>query len=985
MKRIATFIVTLFSLFSTGIPAIASPSFTVSAPASIEYSASSDGFAVSGISLSNAPSYVQVGLTLTDTNNVQVDAGDIFRVSVANQCLFDSSWTNSDTGGIVTISGDDSTNVIVSGNAADVESLVSQLWIYRQDSSFCSRGAAQGVGQNLLLRKLQVSAIESQPGLFWSPSTQHYYMLATQTTDDGMGQPTDDNGQVTDSSRYFVKWTTARAEAKATSINIGGNNHNGYLAAITTKDEFAFLNDNVTGGSGTLYPAWVGGSDAGTEGTWKWVDGPEAKQFGGDSLDHSVTTVVDPGGRTLLSPGDGYYIAFGEYQSWQHRAVLMRDSQGNVIRDSETGYLLALNTDDGNYCSAYYSDREQAWSDYVNYGPEIDTTPYGSTVRCELSQGWYWWGSHYVNLDPVVIDGNGNETSWVDNNIFYLANDGNYARDSGGNYLVSRIGTNDFSSSTAMVSNYDGATFWGQDSGYPPDVNYPDYCTGRGARGICIVNQQDTSGSWQSNNYYVYWSNGDRSNYANWNGTGSSYGDGAYSPQPDNASLNGIPGENALIINWCTRNASNYSNSSAVQETLYGNSDYHCTPGWNDLAGGAWGGASATYPNGYSYDTPNQIGTTDYVVEFCGYSDEASCASDPGTVAQVPFSFSSNEGCPQSASNALGVSFSAPNVDATELNSPTMVTETFDSIPTGWASDQMTKIGYMSGSTYIGSAGPIGGSGGTGSFPSAQNTYFTMPTTECYIGFWWSAGNAQNYVELMDSNNNVLASFSASDLVNALGSCPNSYCGNPNDGYQNGNELYAYVHLRLPSGFQKAHFFGTGFELDNISISVSIPDRSNGETNLSGPTQLTLDTPQVILVDPRASQVNIPGLRVSGDTTATVCFRQVADAEGNALDSSPTVGLSDDNSDPVTTQTINNDYVISGNTTDVESSASHLLSASVNGQRIVNSGPVFFKIFAVSGANPNSSTCDTGTSKIVEIRPIELDLSQTVDANFATH
>jgi hypothetical protein len=316
-----------------------------------------------------------------------------------------------------------------------------------------------------------------------------------------------------------------------------------------------------------------------------------------------------------------------------------------------------------------------------------------------------------------------------------------------------------------------------------------------------------------------------------------------------------------------------------------------------------------------------------------------------------------------------------------------MAVETFDNIPTGTMpqAGQMTNVGYLSGITGVYAATTVGGSGGVGNFPSAVDTWLTLPTTECYVGFWWSAGNADNHVDLLDANNNVLANFNAADLVTALGSCPNSYCGNPNDGYQVPNELFAFVHLRLPTGFQKVHFYGTGFELDNITTSISVPGRTGGETNLGGPIPMTLDVPSVVLVDPRASSVKFPGVRLSGDTSATLCFRQVADGSGTPLLVSPTARFGDGENDGLTKQTINDDFVASGATSDLQAASSNLASSAINASRLAHSGSVYFRVAAASGNAPNSSTCDAGTIKVVEVRPISLDVVSNLEAVLARH
>lgn len=66
-----------------------------------------------------------------------------------------------------------------------------------------------------------------------------------------------------------VTWADAAAGA-AGATHLGAAGH---LATLTSAGEWAFLVDVINPGG---MRAWLGGSDAGAEGQWNWVEGPEA-------------------------------------------------------------------------------------------------------------------------------------------------------------------------------------------------------------------------------------------------------------------------------------------------------------------------------------------------------------------------------------------------------------------------------------------------------------------------------------------------------------------------------------------------------------------------------------------------------------------------------------------------------------------------------------------------------------------------------------
>lgn len=72
-------------------------------------------------------------------------------------------------------------------------------------------------------------------------------------------------------------FATAQSAAEASSYN----GLQGYLATITSQAEQDFINGafSYLFGFGGTSTAWLGASDAATEGEWRWLGGPEAGQL----------------------------------------------------------------------------------------------------------------------------------------------------------------------------------------------------------------------------------------------------------------------------------------------------------------------------------------------------------------------------------------------------------------------------------------------------------------------------------------------------------------------------------------------------------------------------------------------------------------------------------------------------------------------------------------------------------------------------------
>jgi flagellin len=137
---------------------------------------------------------------------------------------------------------------------------------------------------------------------FLNPANQHYYQAISAT----------------------ATWGQARTLALGSSLF----GLNGYLATISDSSEQAFINTKLAGREG-----WIGASDQQIEGSWKWMDGPEAGSLFYQGTNGNVSGVTvngqfanwDPASAEPNNSGDedyAYIWANGKWNDFPGSAAL---------------------------------------------------------------------------------------------------------------------------------------------------------------------------------------------------------------------------------------------------------------------------------------------------------------------------------------------------------------------------------------------------------------------------------------------------------------------------------------------------------------------------------------------------------------------------------------------------------------------------------------------------------------------------------------
>jgi len=134
-----------------------------------------------------------------------------------------------------------------------------------------------------------------------------------------------------------ISWSAANTNASSPSNRLYGMT--GYLATITSSQENSFIASKLAG------VGWIGASDAATEGTWKWVTGPEA-------------------GTTFCTGNNPCSPVSSRYSNWN-------SGEPNNGGDEDYGHMI-FNTAIG---------PRGSWNDLPNAGGSGDYAPLGYIVE----------------------------------------------------------------------------------------------------------------------------------------------------------------------------------------------------------------------------------------------------------------------------------------------------------------------------------------------------------------------------------------------------------------------------------------------------------------------------------------------------------------------------------------------------------------------------------------------------------------------------
>ena len=179
-----------------------------------------------------------------------------------------------------------------------------------------------------------------------------------------------------------MNWHDAKAAADLmTYPGVAGN---GYLATITSAEENAFISQKL--GS----DAWIGGSDEAAEGTWRWLEGPEAGH-----LMSEYSTSWASGEPNNWSGDEDYteiYVADGTWNDLQGA-----QNYGYVVEYGYTTYSLTGGSGSASKAITIVTKLTPSYT-----APGDQTATYGQTLAdVTLPSGFSWEASTSTSVGNV--------------------------------------------------------------------------------------------------------------------------------------------------------------------------------------------------------------------------------------------------------------------------------------------------------------------------------------------------------------------------------------------------------------------------------------------------------------------------------------------------------------------------------------------------------------------------------------------------------
>jgi len=143
--------------------------------------------------------------------------------------------------------------------------------------------------------------------------------------------------------------------------------------------------------------------------------------------------------------------------------------------------------------------------------------------------------------------------------------------------------------------------------------------------------------------------------------------------------------------------------------------------------------------------------------------------------------------------------------------------------------------------------------------------------------------------------------------------------------------------------------------------------------------------PDVLVVDPRAQNIDFPALTLTDSNDAMVCFSQVADSSGTALSGSPTISVGRTASTPnVTENAVTNSWRYSGPRASVQTQTSSIQISGTGSNAVVSSGSKWLRV-NVTADPTDASACtasDVEVDEIVELRSMTLATRLNLSLSF---